>query len=174
MVAIEANLVESNMAPSEHLAQFLKSDPKLRLEVACYNGPNNYVVAGSTPDIEALASLLSLGKPSEKTLRYKVLRGMHAYHSVMADSIIDESAKLSASIPFQVSGLLSLNDSSHPYTCFVYPIHHPFAHSTLVWLDSKGFMLTMARLVEPRHCFRILPPRFMDWAWAQCDCSQHA
>lgn len=103
MVAIEANLVESNMAPSEHLAQFLKSDPKLRLEVACYNGPNSYVVAGTTPDIEALASLLSLGKPNEKTLRYKVLRGMHAYHSVMADSIIDESAKLSASIHFQVS-----------------------------------------------------------------------
>lgn len=174
MVAIEANLVESNMEPNEHLAQLLKSNPKLRLEVACYNGPNSYVVAGTTPDIEALASLLSLGKPSEKTLRYKVLRGMHAYHSVMADSIIDESARLSASIPFQVSDLVSMSDSSHPYTCFSYPIHHPFAPSPLVWFDSKGFILTMARLVEPRHCFRVLPQRFMDWAWAQCDRSQHA
>ncbi|KAL3450159.1 KR domain-containing protein [Aspergillus insuetus] len=34
-------------------------------------------------------------------LRFKVLRGMHAYHCHMADSIVDACAELSASLPFQ-------------------------------------------------------------------------
>lgn len=103
MVAIEADLVETDTRPSKHLEEFQKRHLETKLDIACYNGPNNYVVAGSTTDIELLESYLNDRKASGEKLRFKVLKGMHAYHSVMADSIIDESAKLSASIPFQVS-----------------------------------------------------------------------
>ena len=103
MVAIEADLVETGMTPNKHLQPFYDKYPKAKLDIACYNGPNNYVVAGSTVDVELLESYLKDSKSSGEKLRFKVLRGMHAYHSVMADSIVDESAKLSASIPFQVS-----------------------------------------------------------------------
>lgn len=108
MVAIEADLVETGTTPTENLTPFHEKHPDVKLDVACYNGPNSYVVAGRTVDIEMLESYLKEKKSSGEKLRFKVLKGMYAYHSVMADSIVDESANLSASIPFQVSITISL------------------------------------------------------------------
>ena len=107
MVAIEADLVETGTTPTENLTPFHEKHPDVKLDVACYNGPNSYVVAGRTVDIEMLESYLKEKKSSGEKLRFKVLKGMYAYHSVMADSIVDESANLSASIPFQVSITIS-------------------------------------------------------------------
>lgn len=104
MVAIEADLVSTNTKPMQHLQFFLDKNPEIKVDVACYNGPNNYVVAGSTEGIEVLAKCLQnekSGSTSHSKLRFKVLRGMHAYHSYMADSIVEECAKLSASIQFR-------------------------------------------------------------------------
>ncbi|KAL1866900.1 Type I Iterative PKS [Diaporthe australafricana] len=101
MIAIEADLVETNMTPNEHLAPFREENPGAKVDIACYNGPDSYVVAGGTPDIELLESYLGQKKSTGAKLRFKVLRGMYAYHSVLADPIVDESAKLSASIPFK-------------------------------------------------------------------------
>lgn len=103
MVAIEAELVRMGTTPTENLKPFHEKHPDIKLDVACYNGPNNYVVAGRTVDIEVLESYLKDRKLKGDKIRFKVLKGMYAYHSIMAESIIDESAKLSASIPFQVS-----------------------------------------------------------------------
>ncbi|BCS10831.1 hypothetical protein AKAW_08276 [Aspergillus luchuensis IFO 4308] len=101
MVAIEADLVGSNTTPEEHLEPFFKIHPEIMLDIACYNGPNNYVVAGPTKYIDHLESYLVEKKANGEKIRFKVLRGMYAYHSSMADTIVDECAKLSASIEFQ-------------------------------------------------------------------------
>ncbi|KAK2600066.1 hypothetical protein QQS21_005230 [Conoideocrella luteorostrata] len=101
MIAIEADLIETDTTPAQHLKTFLEKYSDANLDIACYNGPNNYVAAGSTEDIELLGTFLVHEKDKGQKLRFKVLRGMHAYHSFMADSIIDESAKLSASIQLQ-------------------------------------------------------------------------
>ncbi|PYI01676.1 BcPKS20, polyketide synthase [Aspergillus sclerotiicarbonarius CBS 121057] len=106
MIAIEADLVETQTSASQHLEPFRRKHPECTLDIACYNGPNHYVVAGPTPDIDLLETELVQEKKScGAKLRFKVLRGMHAYHSAMADSIIEESARLSATIPFQVPTL---------------------------------------------------------------------
>ncbi|KAI9376048.1 hypothetical protein BJX61DRAFT_539214 [Aspergillus egyptiacus] len=101
MIAIEADLVQTNTTPERHLEPFYQRHPEAKLDIACYNGPNNYVVAGHTQYIDLLESDLIEKKSRDEKLRFKVLRGMHAYHSSMADPIVDECAKLSASIPFQ-------------------------------------------------------------------------
>ncbi|KAK6826518.1 hypothetical protein RU639_005476 [Aspergillus parasiticus] len=101
MVAIEANLVGTDTTPSKHLESFHKKHPEAKLDIACYNGPNNYVIAGSTTHIDLLESYLNEQRSSGEKLRFKVLECTRAYHSYMTDAIIDESAKLSASIPFQ-------------------------------------------------------------------------
>jgi acyl transferase domain-containing protein len=106
MVAIETDLIETGITAADHLEPFRLQNPDVQLEIACYNGPNNYVVAGRTTDIDRLESYLSDKKSSGEKLRFKVLRGMHAYHSAMADPIVEASASLSASIPFQVSTAL--------------------------------------------------------------------
>ncbi|KAK8069620.1 BcPKS19- polyketide synthase [Apiospora phragmitis] len=101
MVAVEADLAKRDMIPSLHLEPFFKQYPETKLSVACHNGPNHYVVAGPTPEIELLESYMKDRKSSGEAMRYKVLKGMHAYHSAMADPIVEESAKLSSTIPFQ-------------------------------------------------------------------------
>lgn len=102
MIAVEADLAKRDMTPTLHLDRFFRQQPETKISVACYNGPNHYVVAGPTPDVELLESHLKGRKSSGEVMRFKVLKGMHAYHSAMADPIIDESARLSATIPFQV------------------------------------------------------------------------
>ncbi|KAF5531571.1 polyketide synthase [Fusarium mexicanum] len=101
MVAVEADLVNMKRSPEQYLEPFYESYPLVRLSVACYNGPNNYVVASSTPDVEVLESYLKARELAGEALRFKVLKGMHAYHSPMADPILDESAKLSETIQFK-------------------------------------------------------------------------
>ncbi|OGM49360.1 polyketide synthase [Aspergillus bombycis] len=126
MIAIEADLVGTDTTPTEHLAPFHKKHPDAKLDIACYNGPNNYVVAGSTAHIDLLESYLNERKSNSEKLRFKVLRGMHAYHSSMADSIVEKSARLSASIPFQVSDGTYLIAPMHSLSN-----HVPFANSSL-------------------------------------------
>jgi thioesterase domain-containing protein/acyl carrier protein len=110
MVAIEADLMAMNITPEQHLQPFFNAHPELKLDFACYNGPNNYVVAGKTRDVYVLAAYLKTQqqhfkalatRPPREKLRFKVLNGMHAYHSHMADSIVNECAILSASIPLR-------------------------------------------------------------------------
>jgi malonyl CoA-acyl carrier protein transacylase len=102
MLAIEDDFSGTGSTPEQYLEPFRQSHPTARLDIACYNGPDNCVVAGSTADIDLLEEYLRERKRSSPRLRFKVLRGMHAYHFVMADPIVDASAELSASTPFQV------------------------------------------------------------------------
>jgi malonyl CoA-acyl carrier protein transacylase len=104
MIAIEADLVERDLTPIMHLESFYQNYPDVKLDIACYNGPNSYVISGSTINIKLLEADLNDRKASGERLSFKVLKDVHAYHSVMADSIVDECAKLSVEIPFQVSG----------------------------------------------------------------------
>ncbi|KAL4924154.1 acyl transferase/acyl hydrolase/lysophospholipase [Aspergillus undulatus] len=118
----DTDLVATNKTPEQHLQPFLDTHSETEVEIACYNGPNNYVVAGNTKDIEVLAAYLqahkrksqSLPTPSpQNKLRFKMLKGMHAYHCCMADPIVDECAALSASIPLEAPTLLeSLSEAN--------------------------------------------------------------
>ena len=103
MIAIEASLTSTNTTPTKHLETFHHKHPDIKLDIACYNGPNQYVVAGRTIDIKLLESHLQDKIASGEKLSFKVLKDVHAYHSVMADSIVGECAKLSAEVSFQVS-----------------------------------------------------------------------
>jgi hypothetical protein len=154
MVAIEADIVETNMTPAKHLEPFQQKHSEAKLDIACYNGPNNYVVAGSTMHIDLLESYLNEKKSSGEKLRFKVLRGMHAYHSVMADSIVDESAKLSASIPFQVS--VENTQRSFKSLCPSPRPHLPF-YPSLSTLTCCPTTLTLSLEIGPSPPLRILP-----------------
>jgi hypothetical protein len=76
MMTIDADLVETDTTPTKHLEPFHEKHPEAKLDIACYNGPNNYVVAGSTMDIELLESYLNDKRSSGEKLRFKVLRGI--------------------------------------------------------------------------------------------------
>ncbi|GLA73911.1 type I Iterative Polyketide synthase (PKS) [Aspergillus tubingensis] len=116
MIAIETDLVGTQTTASQHLEPFRRKHSDFTFDIACYNGPNNYVVAGRTSAMEALENDLTQEKRRGVKLRFKMLRGMHAYHSVMADSIIDECARLSDTIPFQTPALPFETCHKDPWT----------------------------------------------------------
>ncbi|OJJ70061.1 hypothetical protein ASPBRDRAFT_31942 [Aspergillus brasiliensis CBS 101740] len=101
MIAIETDLVGTQTTPSQHLEPFRQKHPECTFDIACYNGPNQYVVAGRTSAMELLETALTEEKRRGANLRFTMLRDMHAYHSAMADSITDEGARLSATISLQ-------------------------------------------------------------------------
>lgn len=103
MIAIEDDFVGTKTTPAQFLQPFQAEHPNAVIDIACHNGPNNYVLAGTTADIRLLESYLSQKKAENRKLRFKFLTGMYAYHSYLADSIVEESAKLSTSVQFQVS-----------------------------------------------------------------------
>ncbi|GKZ27379.1 type I Iterative Polyketide synthase (PKS) [Aspergillus brasiliensis] len=102
MIAIETDLVGTQQTASQHLEPFRRKHPECTFDIACYNGPNQYVVAGRTSAMELLETDLMEAKRPGANLRFTMLRDMHAYHSAMADSITDEGARLSATISLQV------------------------------------------------------------------------
>ncbi|KAF5855864.1 hypothetical protein ETB97_008293 [Aspergillus alliaceus] len=69
----------------------INSIPDCRVEVACYNGPRSFVLAGDVASIDRLEQECR----SFKTVR---LQNTHAYHSRLADGILDNLKDIAESI----------------------------------------------------------------------------
>ncbi|RMZ84871.1 hypothetical protein DV738_g250, partial [Chaetothyriales sp. CBS 135597] len=69
----------------------LANSTGIRVEVACYNGPRSFVLAGDA---------LSIQKAEEECRSFKPVRlqNSHAYHSYIADGILDDLKRLAESI----------------------------------------------------------------------------
>ncbi|KAJ6133404.1 hypothetical protein N7471_008619 [Penicillium samsonianum] len=86
MLMIECDVVELNRILTQ-----VNSSPGHRVEVACYNGPRSFVLAGDASSVDHLQQECS----SFKTVP---LRNTHAYHSHMADGILNDLRVIAASI----------------------------------------------------------------------------
>ncbi|KAL6800778.1 hypothetical protein GGI42DRAFT_326904 [Trichoderma sp. SZMC 28013] len=90
MIAIEADLstVKSLLAQHAHLG----------LDIACYNGPQSFVIAGSTSSVDALeASLKSAPRPFQA----KRLRVTNAFHSSLTEPLLQPLQDITEQLNFQ-------------------------------------------------------------------------
>ncbi|KAH4054584.1 hypothetical protein HBH49_064690 [Parastagonospora nodorum] len=83
--------IECNRADAEGLVDRAKAQDGCRITVACYNGPRSFVLAGDTHSINWV-------EEECKMFRTARLFNTHAYHSYMADSILDDYKNVAASI----------------------------------------------------------------------------
>lgn len=86
--------VECTRAELDHVVTQVNSEDGLRVEVACYNGPQHFVLAGDTPSIAKAAELCRSFKVHE-------LSNTHAYHSHLTDGILKDLSKIAGSIKVQ-------------------------------------------------------------------------
>ncbi|KAJ5446662.1 hypothetical protein N7445_001483 [Penicillium cf. griseofulvum] len=86
MLMIECDLVELN-----RILTLVNSSPGHRVEVACYNGPRSFVLAGDTSSVDRL-------QQECRSFKTVPLQNTHAYHSHMADGILDDLRVIAASI----------------------------------------------------------------------------
>ncbi|RYP43080.1 hypothetical protein DL770_011874 [Monosporascus sp. CRB-9-2] len=83
--------IECGREEIEAVVRRVNSAGGLRVDIACYNGPRSFVLAGSVPSIE---------KAKEECRPFKTTRvgNTHAYHSYLADAILDGLATVAESI----------------------------------------------------------------------------
>lgn len=86
--------VECTRADLDHAVSQVNVEDGLRVEVACYNGSQQFVLAGDTPSIAKAAELCRGFKVHE-------LSNTHAYHSHLTDVILKDLSKIAGSIKIQ-------------------------------------------------------------------------
>ena len=94
MIAVEADHEEAMSLISSVRKTSASSD--FGLDVACFNGPRNYVLVGSSAEVN---SALELAKKSP-TVKVKVLDVTHGFHSRFCDPILPDLEKLAQSLTF--------------------------------------------------------------------------
>lgn len=108
LVSGRARLIRDNWGPErgtmlslecdkrelEAVVRLVNSTKHLHVDVACYNGPRSFVLAGTEASIE---------RAEKESLSFKQtrLRNSYAYHSYLADDILDDLAALLKSIKIQ-------------------------------------------------------------------------
>lgn len=101
LVGTRAALLEIKCTPATHgmlsvrasHENVLKAADGISFEVACINGPEETVVGGTLPDLEALATVL--GKAGYRTIRLNV---PHAYHTSQMEVLVDDFVKLTQAV----------------------------------------------------------------------------
>ncbi|KAI1407361.1 ketoacyl-synt-domain-containing protein [Hypoxylon sp. FL1857] len=83
--------VECDKEDIEAVVRHLNATGDIRVDIACYNGPRSFVLAGDTRSIEKAAQECQ----SFKTTR---LQNTHAYHSYVADGILSDLKTVAESI----------------------------------------------------------------------------
>ena len=83
MMTIEADI--------DQVEALLASRTDLKLDISCHNGPQSYVVGGSTASMDEFETWL---KSSGQTLRWKRLQVTNAFHSHLTESLLEPLLKI--------------------------------------------------------------------------------
>ncbi|KAH7118750.1 hypothetical protein B0J11DRAFT_591154, partial [Dendryphion nanum] len=95
--------LETNSDTLSWLITTLKSQPPYdTIEVACYNGPSNYVLAGTRASIDALEELVDTQPPRHQT-KLKRLNVPYAFHSCLTEPILSSYKSLVSEVNFRPS-----------------------------------------------------------------------
>ncbi|OTA83740.1 hypothetical protein M434DRAFT_83728 [Hypoxylon sp. CO27-5] len=154
--------VECDKEDIEAVVQRLNATGDLRVDIACYNGPRSFVLAGNTQSIE---------KATQECQAFKTtrLQNTHAYHSYVADSILSDLKTVAESITIRPPRIrietCSANGSWAHFTAdeVVEHTRHPvyFADAveriasrlpSAVWLEagSASPIIAMTRRILPK------------------------
>ncbi|CRG88297.1 hypothetical protein PISL3812_05326 [Talaromyces islandicus] len=90
MIAIEADL--------DRVLNLLTRHAGIDLDIACHNGPQSFVLAGSTSSADNLESFL---KSSPEPVRWKRLQVTNAFHSPLAEHLVQSLREICEDLNFR-------------------------------------------------------------------------
>ena len=97
--------VEGVRQDVEALLDFVKKQhPSYSAEIACYNGPKNFVLAGDKASIKVIESALGTEEFSV-SLKSQRLKNTHAFHSRLVDGILPGLREMAESVQFRKPSL---------------------------------------------------------------------
>ncbi|OAG11208.1 ketoacyl-synt-domain-containing protein [Paraphaeosphaeria sporulosa] len=166
--------IECDRSDLETLVSRINASNESKVDIACYNGPRSFVLAGNTPSVDKLEGACY----SFKTTR---LRNTHAFHSYAADSIMDELKDLARSIVVRspdihvetcsrdgsqtVLSAMALSEHTREPVYFSDAVQRLAARlPSAVWLEagSETPVISMARraLAQSTGAHKFLPAEF--------------
>lgn len=100
MIAVEADeaLVRDLLRQASHVAG---SGPHETANIACYNGPRSFTLAGSTAAIDCIQkTLTSSPEFSTAGIKTKRLNVTNAFHSTLVEKLVDDLGRVGESLTF--------------------------------------------------------------------------
>ncbi|KAI2700986.1 transcriptional regulator family: Helix-turn-helix [Penicillium roqueforti] len=114
LVTERARLIQSNWGPESGVmlavegtqaeVQRVLEQTGHRAEIACYNGPQQQVLAGTGESIRAVEDALATN-PLTSNVRVRRLENSHAFHSRLVDSIVPGLTELAESFVYQAPAI---------------------------------------------------------------------
>lgn len=102
--------IEGELHELENLLDLAKKrKPSCTIDIACYNGPRNFVIAGNRASIEDVEETLESGGLTVR-LKARRLKNTHAFHSRLVDGITPGLLEVARSLEFK-------KPSMHVETC---------------------------------------------------------
>ncbi|TGJ83286.1 hypothetical protein E0Z10_g5505 [Xylaria hypoxylon] len=89
MVAIETG--------RQHVLNIISSIPETGLEIACYNGPRNYVLVGSEAEVS-----LVIQSNTSPDVKYKVLDVSRGFHSRFCEPLLADLERIAGGLTYNV------------------------------------------------------------------------
>lgn len=90
--------IECDESDLENIVDRANATDDFRVDIACYNGPRSFVLAGNTRSIDWIENEC-------RTFKTTRLQNSHAYHSHVTEGIMDELKDLATSIPVRRPGI---------------------------------------------------------------------
>lgn len=102
MISLEAS-VETASKIVDMVAQ---SNSGHRVEIACFNGPTSHVLVGTAGSIEYVTRLLAEETATLGTVRNRVLKVTHGFHSEFTEPLLPELARIAEDVTFHHGSIL--------------------------------------------------------------------
>jgi acetyl esterase/lipase/acyl carrier protein len=110
--------VEGDAKDVHRVVREVNAGPTTCIDIACYNGPRSFVLAGDSPSIESVEH-----NQLARNLKLRRLESTHAYHSYMLDDIMAELASLAESIDIR-DPVLRVEPCQSPTEAIASPLDH--------------------------------------------------
>ncbi|KAI0421420.1 beta-ketoacyl synthase [Xylaria grammica] len=155
--------LECDVKDLDSIINSINSRAGCHVEIACYNGPNSFVIGGNASSTKALQE-----ECATLNLKSRALENTHAYHTHVVDAILPELKTLAESISIQqpkikvetcskgsawptITGELIASHTLQPvyFNDAVQRIHQ--RSKSAIWLEagSGSFIVPMARRALP-------------------------
>lgn len=92
--------VDGELDNVQQLLRLVNADSSAPVNIACFNGPRNFTLAGTASDIELVKKTISIN-PALSNIKTKALDTTHAFHSALVDDLVPALEKLGEDVIFR-------------------------------------------------------------------------
>ncbi|KAJ5543164.1 type I iterative polyketide synthase [Penicillium sp. DV-2018c] len=144
--------VDGELENVQRLLQIVNAASSVPVNIACFNGPRNFTLAGTAAAMELVKETLS-SNVTLSSIKTKALDTTHAFHSILVDGLIPDLEKLGQEVIFRKPAIYHERATQEnatnppPFTVFASHMRNPVyfdkavqrlaaQHPSSIWLEA--------------------------------------